>query len=82
MSDIPSGNAGDGLEDFYATYCAKRFPSAKTKRGKQNIANRLGLPLIRAGHNTLIDPKMGDDRLRELALHQPARRGPGRPRLR
>lgn len=82
MSDAMNGNAGSELEEFYNTYAPKRFPTAKTKRAKQNVAKKIKLPLIRVGNSTLIDPRMGDNRLRELALHQLEQpRGRGRPRL-
>jgi hypothetical protein len=79
---LPAFQTG-GLVDFYAVFCPQRFPSAKTRRAKQNLAKKLKLPLIRAGQNTLVDPRMADDRLRELALYQEREEPPrrGRPRL-
>jgi hypothetical protein len=68
------------LEDFYSVYAPRMFPAARTRRGKQNLAKKLRLPLIRAGNTTLIDPSAGDARLRELAIGaQPLTRR-GRPR--
>ena len=70
---------------YYEEYAPKRFPKARTKRARQNIAKKLKLRLIRAGNSTLIDDEMADDDLRRLALHQqhpePAPRRRGRPRL-
>jgi hypothetical protein len=70
------------LQEFYQVYCPPRFPSAKTRRAKQALARRLRLPVIRAGNTSLIDPIAGDDRLRQIALHQelPDRPRRGRPR--
>jgi hypothetical protein len=78
----PLPESGPTLVPYYEVYAPARFPSAKTKRAQQNIARKLRLPLIKAGHSTLIDPQMGDDRLRELAQFQmkPERRR-GRPRV-
>jgi hypothetical protein len=77
-------DGGPPLEDYYEKYCPPRFPQARTKRAKQNIAKRLRLPVIHAGHTTLIDPLMGDNRLRELAAYceaAPDARRRGRPRV-
>jgi hypothetical protein len=73
-------NGGPPLEPFYDAYCPARFPAARTKRAKQNIAKKYRLPVIHIGHAALIDPVAGDNRLRELArgAPQPPRRG--RPR--
>jgi hypothetical protein len=72
------------LEDFYAVYCPRRFPTAKTKRAKQNIQRKYKIPVARVGNTTLVDPRMADDRLRDLAAAMypqpdPTKRGRGRP---
>jgi hypothetical protein len=52
------------------------------KRAKQAFRRRYRLPVVEVGWCRLIDPVAAADRLREYAQHQdPARRGPGRPRL-
>lgn len=69
------------LVDFHREWCPERIKTAKTRRAQQIIAKRYRLPLIRIGNSVLIDAEAGDDRLRELALHQePERRRVGRPR--
>jgi hypothetical protein len=72
-----------GLVDFFLIYCPPRFPAARSRRAKQVIAKKYRLPTVRIGWATLIDPKMGDDRLRELAQRPEREESPrrGRPRL-
>lgn len=68
------------LVDYYDHYAPSRFPTARTKRAKQIVAQRYRLPIIRIGNSTLIDEALGDARLSEFALHQEPPRRRGRPR--
>ena len=67
------------LLSFYDEYGPSRFRkrdgSSPKRRALQILAREHDLPLIRIGHAVLIDPKAGDDRLRELA-HRPTAKEP------
>jgi hypothetical protein len=77
------------LVDYSKEYAPSRFklPDGEPlkKRSQQILAKKFRLPLIRVGRTSLIDPVLGDERLRQYALEQLAKkeaapRGRGRPR--
>jgi hypothetical protein len=79
------------LVDYSKEYAPSRFklPDGEPlkKRSQQILAKKFRLPLIRVGRTNLIDPALGDERLRQYALEQLERkeaapRGRGRPRSR
>jgi hypothetical protein len=68
------------IVDYFGVYAPTRFPRSRNRRSALRLAAKFRLPLIRAGHNLLIDEIAGDVALAEFAIHrkQPPRRG--RPR--
>lgn len=77
---------------YFEEYAPSRFKKPDGTpyklRTQYNLAKKLQLPLIHAGHTTLIDPERADAVLREQGgqrerQEQPPtpRRGRGRPRL-
>jgi hypothetical protein len=61
---------------YHEEYCPPRSPQVTTKRGRQLIAVKYRLKVIRVGRATLIDPVEADEHLKQFAEFQdvPVRR--------